>query len=217
MATVVDINNIALSMLGDRATLTSIDPPEGSAQADHCARFYPIARDEALEAFDWTFARRIELATATTSPHPGWMYAYYVPNNCLRVRGLTRDTGIAMVDPQDDIHYELMTDSIGREIVVANEEDLYVVFTAVISDPAKFSSGFCAALEHLLASKLAGPVLKGRTGAQASKEMYAAYQMLISKEATRNLNQSSLRLSHIPAAMRARGSNVTTSRRIISG
>ena len=33
MSSVVDICNIALSRLGDRATVTSIDPPEGSAQA----------------------------------------------------------------------------------------------------------------------------------------------------------------------------------------
>ena len=49
MASVVDICNQALSHLGDSATVASIDPPEGSAQAEHCARFYPAALAALLE------------------------------------------------------------------------------------------------------------------------------------------------------------------------
>lgn len=49
MASEVDICNLALARLGDNATVASIDPPEGSAQAEHCARFYAIARDSLLE------------------------------------------------------------------------------------------------------------------------------------------------------------------------
>ena len=56
MSSVVDICNIALSRLGDRATVTSIDPPEGSAQADHCRRFYPIALKTILATYNWSFA-----------------------------------------------------------------------------------------------------------------------------------------------------------------
>ena len=56
MASEVDICNLALSHLGDTATIASLDPPEGSAQAEHCARFYPIARDSLLEMHAWGFA-----------------------------------------------------------------------------------------------------------------------------------------------------------------
>ena len=45
MATEVDICNIALAHLGDDATIASLSPPEGSAQAEKAARFYPIARN----------------------------------------------------------------------------------------------------------------------------------------------------------------------------
>ena len=58
MASDVEICNLALSHLGDTATVASIDPPEGSAQAEHCARFYPIARDALLEKHDWSWATR---------------------------------------------------------------------------------------------------------------------------------------------------------------
>ena len=58
MATEVDICNMALSFLGDRATVTSINPPEGSAQAEHCARFYPMALNEMLAQARWSFATK---------------------------------------------------------------------------------------------------------------------------------------------------------------
>ena len=66
MSSVIDICNLALSHLGDTATVASIDPPEGSAQAEHCSRFYPVARDAMLELFNWKFAtRRATLALLT--------------------------------------------------------------------------------------------------------------------------------------------------------
>ena len=61
MASEVDICNLALGHLGDNATVSSISPPEGSAQAEHCARFYPIARDALLEMHNWNFAMRLSL------------------------------------------------------------------------------------------------------------------------------------------------------------
>ena len=56
MASVVDICNLALAHIGDDATVSSIDPPEGSAQAEHCKRFYAIARDTMLQMHNWNFA-----------------------------------------------------------------------------------------------------------------------------------------------------------------
>ena len=56
MASAVDICNLALSRIGDIASVQSIDPPEASAQAIHCARFYPVARDSMLERHPWGFA-----------------------------------------------------------------------------------------------------------------------------------------------------------------
>ena len=58
MATEVDICNLALAHLGDDATIASIKPPEGSAQAEKAARFYPIARDTLLDMHTWNFAMK---------------------------------------------------------------------------------------------------------------------------------------------------------------
>lgn len=72
MASAVDICNLALARLGDSATVASIDPPEGSAQSEHCARFYPLARRQIFEAHNWSFLiRREKLAHSIKSPTDG--------------------------------------------------------------------------------------------------------------------------------------------------
>ena len=86
MASDVDIANLMLSHIGDDATVSELDPPEGSAQAEHCATFYPIARDSLLEMHNWNFAtRRIALAPVTLPTGAGWLYAYAAPANFIQV------------------------------------------------------------------------------------------------------------------------------------
>ena len=72
MASDTDICNLALSHLGDEASVVTIDPPEGSPQADHCARFYPIARDSGLQMTAASFGhRRAGLGLVAAAP-PAW-------------------------------------------------------------------------------------------------------------------------------------------------
>lgn len=216
MATVVDICNLALSRLGDRATVSSIDPPEGSAQADHCARFYPLARDTALEEASWTFATRREALTLSAHTAEGWQFCYYVPNGCLHLQKLVRPeiapTAGAIYSEDETLLLGLQdnpfiteTDITGREVICTNVEDAQALFTYRVTDPSKFSSRFIDALVFLLASYLAGPVLKGRTGEQAAQRMYAAYVQQIGGAAARNANQQNHKREYTPNAMRARG------------
>lgn len=67
MPSAVTICNLALAHLGDSATVSSIDPPEGSAQAEHCARFYPVALGLLLEAHPWNFATKRSRLRAAVS------------------------------------------------------------------------------------------------------------------------------------------------------
>ena len=73
MASPVDICNTALAYLGDVANVVSIDPAEGSAQAEHCARFYPLARDALLEMHDWGFATRRVALAGLANPTTQWL------------------------------------------------------------------------------------------------------------------------------------------------
>lgn len=96
MASEVDLCNLALSYLGDTANVSSIEPPDGSAQAVYCSRFYPVARDALLELHDWNFAsRRIALSllggpVGTSSETPAscaqWAYVYGTPNGMVCAR-----------------------------------------------------------------------------------------------------------------------------------
>lgn len=83
MPSKIDICNLALAHLGDEATYSSIAPPEGSAQAEHCARFYPVARDALLEAHAWTFATTRARSRRRRTRPAGWLYAYARPNESM--------------------------------------------------------------------------------------------------------------------------------------
>ena len=190
MAAVIDICNLALAHLGDTATVASIDPPAGSAQASHCARFYPIARDALLEMHTWGFAtKRVALAYAPTNPSSTWLYAYMSPSAVVNyVSVLAPDAqddystgvymagvgpysaplvGVGIYTPQS---YVVETDDSGNDIVLTNQKDAVLRYTTVVDDPTKFSPLFTLVLSHHLAAMLAGPLLKGEVGRQVAAE-----------------------------------------------
>lgn len=198
MASEVDICNLALAHLGDVATVSSIYPPDGSAQASHCARFYPIARDAMQEQHNWNFCtRRIALAYAPTNPSSSWEYAYAVPSAILNYLAVldpdARDdysvgvqmagvgpysapvVGLGVYTPQQ---FAVETDGAGNEIILTNQEDAVLRYTVLVTDTTQFPPLFTTALSHLLASMLAGPVLKGEVGraeAKAQLQLARAY------------------------------------------
>jgi hypothetical protein len=171
MASEVDICNLALSHLGDDATVAALDPPEGSVQADHCARFYPMARDALLEMHEWNFAtKRVALADLG-SDWDQWGYAYAKPNNMLKALAVLPAGAGADTETQP---YAIEVNADDADVIYTNQEGAVLRFISRVTDPTKFSPLFVEALTWLLASKLAGPVLKGETGAAAAK---AAFQM----------------------------------------
>jgi hypothetical protein len=157
LASVVDIANLALAHLGDEATVSSISPSDGSAQADHCARFYPIARDALLEMHDWNFARRrVALTETANTPPDTWAYEYAYPNSCLRLLYLLAEDG----DETKPRQYLQGTDSSGNKVIWTNEENATALYTHAITDTTKFTGLFVNCLSWLLASYLAGPITK---------------------------------------------------------
>ena len=177
MASEIDICNIALSHLGDTATVSSIDPPEGSAQAELCARFYPVARDSLLEMHPWGFSvRRAQLALLSSSVS-SWSYCYAVPADAINlIAVLSSDAtndystasplGIGQYTPQPFVNE---TDDSGASVIYTNQDDAVLRYAALVTDTTKFSPLFVNALSWHLASFLAGPILKGDVGAAESK------------------------------------------------
>jgi hypothetical protein len=211
MASEVDIANLALGHLGDNATVASLDPPEGSAQAEHCAQFYPIARDSLLELHAWNFATRRVTLSALTNAWSQWDYAYAKPADCVRVlavipsdatddystvtgfstNGLPLPGGTDVPQP-----YAVEINDDLSEVILTDQAEATLRYVARITDPTKFSPLFVMALSHHLASMLAGPVIKGDAGAAEGKRQSALAQGYLSRASTSDANQRKIEPTH---------------------
>lgn len=168
MATEVDICNMALSFLGDRATLTSINPPEGSAQAEHCARFYPMAVKEILSQARWTFASKRAKLAAFSDDVPGANFAHALPGDCLKVQTVYGGNGQVL----HEWTVERVGSATGLLTKVAAD---YIRYTSSDTPAALFPATFTLALAHLLASKIAGAMVTGPTGIEMSQGQLKYY------------------------------------------
>jgi len=162
MTSAIDICNLSLSLLGDTANITSIDPPEGSAQAEYCARFYPLARKTVLSMHAWTFAtKRVALSSVTTAhpPPQTWQYTYAVPSAMLKILGVYR--AAAVYDEQKtQVAYEVSGD-FNTRVIYSNIDDPVMRYVANVDDTTRFPPLLVNAIAYTLASHLAGPIIKG--------------------------------------------------------
>ena len=204
MASEVSICNLALAHIGDRATVSSLSPPEGSAQAEHCARFYPQARDTILEMHTWGFAtKRVVLADSSLValvPSP-WLYAYRLPSDSLKVISVL---GPFASNDAESEPYEMEQGSDGSTVLYSNVEDAVCRYTARVDDTNKFPPLFVEALSWLLASMLAGPVLKGKTGVDAARSCYEKYLQVFFLAARSDANQRKNKPTHTAPWISAR-------------
>lgn len=202
MASEVDICNLALSRLGDSATISSLDPPEGSAQAERCARFYPFARNNLLELHSWKFAtRRARLAELATVDSYNFQYAYAEPAGALRILAVLEAT---QANDQDSHVFDTMSDETAGNIIVTDLADATVLYTVLATDSGKFPPLFVEALSWSLASMLAGPTLKGDAGAAEAKRCTAQFVGVLTQARTTDANQRNMPIEHTPAWIKAR-------------
>lgn len=164
MTSAVEICNLALSRLGTRASIVSLD--EASVEARLCKAGYANCRDTLLRDFDWSFARRIEtLAERDEAPPAGWSLVYSLPNRCVRFRGLWNGPGVAPAD------WALgsITDSAGNDAVAifANTAQAVGVYTRAIENTELFSTSFVQALSWRLAETIALPITNKESLAEA--------------------------------------------------
>lgn len=200
MATEVDICNVALARLGDEATLTSIDPPEGSAQADHCARFYPICKDKILREYPWSFAvKRKTPAELLTEPLGGDEHAFMLPTDCLNllsvhIPGESRSRcGLT--------EYTVENFQNARAII-CSEPSIWLRYVSDEVPSQAFPTDFCDALSWLLASYLAGPMIAGSSGATMAANYMKLYEEALGKamqaDARNNNRRSHVRTVFMP-------------------
>lgn len=220
MSSAVDICNLALGHLGDEATVSSLDPPEGSAQAEHCARYYPIARRALLSMHAWSFnTRRASLALLSATPPAGWGYVYALPAQCLKPVAVYMPEQVdnyallaGDVVPQDTGDFNTQafvaeTLSTGVKVIYTNVEEAVLLYLVDVTDTTKFSPLVDLALARLLASFLAGPIIKGTEGmrvAGAHRKFFNDVEFPDATKADANARQSSPYTTATPAPIKAR-------------
>ena len=212
MSSEVDLCNLALSHLGDEAEVIAIDPPDGTIQAAHCARFYPFARGVLLEAFPWSFAtKRIALGVVTNPFEEDWSYAYALPSTCIRpLSALSPGTPERYLSTDADsgsFPYVVEAAEDGSSIMYTNVETAYLRYIDLIADSTKFTPGFAMALSRLLASYLAGPVLKGKEGRAEAANQMKLFVAEFGKAAAADANRGRRNAyeSRVPPHVAARG------------
>lgn len=203
MSSEVDICNLALSNLGDSATISSIDPPEGSPQAEHCATFYPMARDALLQEEPWTFAtKRFKLAQLDVE-WPVWSYCYAKPMDCLHMRAIVPATAAPGV-PDHYQQFVIELNATDKEVVYTNQELAYGVYTKRLTDTQRFSPLFVITLGWRLSAMIAGPMIKGEKGHAEALRCLKMAEMWKSRAVAADLNQQYVQIEHIPDSIKAR-------------
>lgn len=155
MASVIDICNTAIGHIGETANVSSIDPPEDSAYAERCARFYPLARDVTLESFNWSFARKRKALSALADNASGYEYAYQLPSDCLKPRHLLPEDFTKEHEQGESREYYIEGD-----ILYSDEASPTLIYTYRQTLTAKYSPLCVEAIAFRLAAYLAGTVVK---------------------------------------------------------
>ncbi len=222
---VIDICNLALSLIGDSSGVISIDPLDGSAQAVHCARFFPLAFDETLKLRKWTFAsRRVDLTQLTvTSTWAQWPFAYLVPSDYLRA--------IALLPPgvlddnvvrQDNVFFDLGNtaapfsgapapvphsieqDDEGRRILYTVQGLAvlrYIARVPVSACPQEFKT----LVAWKLAELLSGAIIKGKEGSDQAERCKKMQLLALMPQDDSDADSRRVEAPHVPATLRGRG------------
>ena len=192
MASEVDICNLALSHLSNRARVASLDPVDQTVEGKHCKTFFPIARDTALEeGIHWGFAKvRAELAPVTALDDGEWGYAYALPSRLIKVIKVT-PPGTDKDFPGSDYVIETTIDAEGNsdDVLYTDVDEAVIHYIFRETNTGRWSPLFVSTVSWLLASYLAGPILKGKLGDSKSQSAYGRYVLELAKASASQLNQ----------------------------
>lgn len=217
MASIVDICNMALSHIGSDAQVSSIDPVDGSVESGYCARFFALARTEMLESFNWRWTKtRVKLAEVD-NPSDVWAYAYGIPSDMLSATRVLNTTYLqqfsfypfwstfitademALFNERGSADFD-----IEGEVLLTNEPEAVLLYTVDNIDPSKWSPTFVTALSYLLASFLAGPIIKGNAGAQTGGQLRQIATRIAGTSMARDANSGAEPAREEAGSIRAR-------------
>lgn len=189
MASLVSIWNLALAHIGNRASLSSASAPYTSVEGERCAQFWPLARQFAIVKCKPSWARRRDIAALVDlgDYQPSeWLYAYAPPGDALEIIGVYDPEGVKD-EKRKGSAYESASD--GSGVIYTNVEQAWLRYLVDVEDTSLFHPAFTMGVSLLLASYLAGPIIKGMEGmkvAEAHEKKAIAY---LSLSETHDTNQ----------------------------
>lgn len=179
----VGIGNLALANIGTNATIETFN--ENSAEAKQLNRWYNFARQQALESFNWSFARKRQaLALASDDPPDDWAYRYQYPSDCVALRLIVNPVG----KDADAIPYDIISSEDGQtKTIVCNLEDAVAEYTFDVTSTTLFTALFIEALSFLLAYHIAYPLTQNK---QIRDDMFQTYWAVLRLAAASNGNET---------------------------
>lgn len=201
MSTITDICNAAISHIGTRSKISSID--EGSAEANACLTHFAMVRDGTLRVFDWNFARITAQLAQLQNPPARWACKYAAPVDCLRLRRLN-DVPL-LVLPETFFEVASDRDSTGAyvNVILANVSPLSAIYTARVTDPLRWDQGFVDAVVYGLAARICFELTGKDDRAKALTQMW---QLSLREAVADSANEgSALNRTYVPEAAAARG------------
>ncbi len=156
-ATKLSIMNLALTGYGaDR--ITDVGTPNDSEVAQIMDSVWDLCLQEVLALHRWKFAtKRASLALLSTAPAFGYSYAFQLPSDYVRA-----------IDPEE----RTTTYTIEDNKLYYNDTTFSLRYVSYVSDPSKFSIGFCIALAAKIAQRTAFKITNSMTVAQGAEAAF---------------------------------------------
>lgn len=181
------IANMALAHIGSRVTLATF-PTSASTGIINESIFlwYDLSRRNALEAYDWSFARHRSaiLTDHADDPTDGvWAYRYAVPTDLLAVRRVQNPTNVG----SNAIPYEMEISRVAGDMSLqTNVDDAVIVYTFDQETVTVYSDFFTTALSHLLAANIAFPITRKRS---LKADHIGLYNLALASAAAHDANE----------------------------
>ena len=162
----VDICNLSLDLLNVKP-ISSIDTPSG-ATAELCARWYDQTRRQALRRHPWNFAaKRVVLAPNATPPEFGWLNAFDLPSDFIRMMHIN-EFAIERDNPVPTSLFTIENDQIliGSLLNGSNSNELRLVYVSNFTTVTKMDPSFIDYFSALLAKNMAYKITQSNSALQ---------------------------------------------------
>jgi len=151
MSSKVQICNLAIARIGG-SSINSLN--EAQKESIECKRFYDVSRKAVLRTHKWGFSIKQITLALTTETYLDYTYAYAYPIDALLIHKIYNPTS-----KDKKLEYVIRaSSSLSSKVILTDEEDAQILYTANVENTNSFDSLFLEALSWKLAADLAQPV-----------------------------------------------------------